>query len=120
MPTYDYRCKSCGHEFEEFQSITAKPLKKCPECKKMQLQRLIGTGAGIIFKGSGFYETDYRSDSYKKAAKAEKESTSEKKTEGGDASSKKESTGSNNGASSSSKSTSGEAKSTTKKDVGKS
>ncbi len=73
MPTYDYECGGCGHRFEEFQSITAKPLKKCPECGKKQLQRLIGTGAGILFKGSGFYETDYRSESYKKAAKAEKE-----------------------------------------------
>lgn len=69
MPTYEYQCKNCDHLFEEFQSITAKPLKKCPECKKMQLQRLIGGGAGLIFKGSGFYITDYRSDSYKAAAK---------------------------------------------------
>lgn len=68
MPTYDYRCNACEHQFEEFQSITAKPLRTCPECGKKQLERLIGTGAGIIFKGSGFYETDYRSDSYKKAA----------------------------------------------------
>lgn len=75
MPTYDYECATCGHQFEEFQSITARPLKKCPECGKMQLQRLIGTGAGIIFKGSGFYETDYRSDDYKKAAKADKEAS---------------------------------------------
>lgn len=71
MPTYDYRCSACGHEFEEFQSITAAPLKKCPACGKSKLQRLIGIGAGVIFKGSGFYETDYRSDSYKKSAKAE-------------------------------------------------
>ena len=69
MPTYEYQCKNCDHLFEEFQSITAKPLKKCPECKKMKLQRLIGGGAGLIFKGSGFYITDYRSDSYKAAAK---------------------------------------------------
>lgn len=73
MPTYDYRCSACDHEFEEFQSITAKPLRKCPACGKLQLKRLIGTGAGVIFKGSGFYETDYRSDSYKKAADAEKQ-----------------------------------------------
>lgn len=71
MPTYDYRCNACGHEFEEFQSITASPLRKCPDCGKSALRRLIGTGAGIIFKGSGFYETDYRSDSYKQAAKAD-------------------------------------------------
>lgn len=60
MPTYDYLCSKCGHKFEKFQSITAGTLKKCPECGKMSLQRLIGTGSGIIFKGSGFYETDYR------------------------------------------------------------
>jgi len=69
MPTYDYRCSACGHEFEEFQSITAPPLRKCPKCGKGKLVRLIGTGAGVIFKGSGFYETDYRSEGYKKAAK---------------------------------------------------
>ncbi len=67
MPTYDYRCEACGHEFEEFQSITAGALRKCPDCKKLKLKRLIGGGAGILFKGSGFYETDYRSESYKKA-----------------------------------------------------
>ncbi len=78
MPTYEYACDSCGHEFEEFQSITAKPLRKCPECKKPALRRLIGTGAGIIFKGSGFYQTDYRSDSYKKAAEKETGGTSAK------------------------------------------
>jgi putative FmdB family regulatory protein len=71
MPTYEYRCGGCGHEFEEFQSITAKPLKKCPACAESRLQRLIGTGAGILFKGEGFYQTDYRSESYKNAAKAE-------------------------------------------------
>ncbi len=73
MPTYEYECSACGHRFEKFQSITARPLKKCPECEEKTLQRLIGTGAGIIFKGSGFYQTDYRSDDYKKAAKAEKD-----------------------------------------------
>jgi putative FmdB family regulatory protein len=78
MPTYDYQCDACGHEFEEFQSITAAPLKKCPKCGKNKLVRLIGTGAGVIFKGSGFYETDYRSESYKKAAKAEIDSNSPK------------------------------------------
>ncbi len=72
MPTYDYACEKCGHTFEEFQSITAKSLRKCPACGKMALKRLIGAGAGIIFKGSGFYETDYRSDSYKSAATKEK------------------------------------------------
>jgi putative FmdB family regulatory protein len=77
MPTYEYACESCGHEFEEFQPITARPLKKCPQCGKMKLRRLIGTGGGVIFKGSGFYQTDYRSESYKKAAEAEKSARSD-------------------------------------------
>ncbi len=72
MPTYEYRCTACRHEFEEFQSMTAKPLRDCPACGKKSLQRLIGTGAALVFKGSGFYQTDYRSESYKKAAEAEK------------------------------------------------
>ena len=76
MPTYEYECTACKHRFDAFQSITARPLKKCPECGEKTLQRLIGSGAGIIFKGSGFYETDYRSEAYKKAAKAEKETAS--------------------------------------------
>lgn len=71
MPTYEYVCRSCGHEFEEFQSMSAATLKKCPACSKNMLERKIGVGAGIIFKGGGFYETDYRSDSYKKAAEAD-------------------------------------------------
>ncbi|MHC5035757.1 MAG: FmdB family zinc ribbon protein [Planctomycetota bacterium] len=71
MPTYDYECRKCGHQFEEFQNITAKPLKKCPICKKLSLERLIGAGAGVIFRGSGFYVTDYRSKEYKEKAKAE-------------------------------------------------
>ena len=71
MPTYEYQCNICGHKFEKFQSITADALCKCPDCGRMELKRLIGTGAGIIFKGSGFYETDYRSDGYKKAVKKE-------------------------------------------------
>jgi putative FmdB family regulatory protein len=79
MPTYDYLCENCSHEFEKFQSITAGPLRKCPKCGKMKLQRLIGSGAGVIFKGSGFYQTDYRSDSYKKARDAEKPKTKESK-----------------------------------------
>ena len=72
MPTYEYICEECGYEFEQFQSITAKPLRKCPKCGKRKLRRLIGTGSGVIFKGSGFYETDYRSQSYKEAEKKEK------------------------------------------------
>lgn len=71
MPTYDYECDACGHQFELFQSISADPEKKCPECKKLKLRRLIGTGAAVMFKGSGFYQTDYRSDSYKKSASAD-------------------------------------------------
>ena len=71
MPTYEYKCAACGHKFEKFQSITAAPIKACPACKKNKAQRLIGTGAGLIFKGSGFYITDYRSEKYKEAAKAD-------------------------------------------------
>ena len=71
MPTYDYHCDACGHEFELFQQMSESPQRKCPKCGKMKLQRLIGTGAGIIFKGGGFYETDYRSDNYKKSAEAD-------------------------------------------------
>lgn len=77
MPTYDYECSACGHTFEKFQSITAPAVRKCPKCGRRKVRRLIGTGAGVIFKGSGFYATDYRSDSYKKAAEKHK------KTEGG-------------------------------------
>jgi len=65
MPTYEYICEKCGFEFDRFQSITAGTLRKCPECKAFALRRKIGSGSGIIFKGSGFYETDYRSNSYK-------------------------------------------------------
>lgn len=80
MPTYEYRCDACSHEMEEFQSMSAKPLKKCPQCGKSKLKRLIGIGAGVIFKGSGFYETDYRSKGYSDAAKAEKESATKTET----------------------------------------
>lgn len=76
MPTYDYECDACSHRFELFQSISADPEKKCPECKKLKLRRLIGTGAAVMFKGSGFYQTDYRSDSYKKSASADSKTTS--------------------------------------------
>ncbi|MBX3364195.1 MAG: hypothetical protein KF866_05455 [Phycisphaeraceae bacterium] len=71
MPTYDYRCQACAHEFELFQSMKDAPKRKCPSCGRAALERLIGTGAAVLFKGSGFYETDYRSESYKKAAEAE-------------------------------------------------
>lgn len=71
MPTYDYVCDACNHRFEEIQSFSAEPLKICPSCGSDKLRRLFGTGAAILFKGAGFYETDYRSDSYKSAAKSD-------------------------------------------------
>ncbi|HEX8524936.1 MAG TPA: FmdB family zinc ribbon protein [Tepidisphaeraceae bacterium] len=86
MPTYEYRCEACGHEFEQFQSITAAPIKKCPKCAKNKVKRLISTGAGLIFKGSGFYITDYRDSSYSDKAKSESGAT------GGDAKSNGEAT----------------------------
>ncbi|TWU25524.1 FmdB family zinc ribbon protein [Bythopirellula polymerisocia] len=72
MPTYDYLCDGCGHEFELFQSISEPVKRKCPECKKSKLRRLFGTGAAVVFKGSGFYQTDYRSESYKSGAEKDK------------------------------------------------
>jgi len=72
MPTYEYRCDACKRQFEFFQSMKDRPKRKCPECGQMKLQRLIGAGAGIIFKGSGFYQTDYRSPDYKKKVEAER------------------------------------------------
>ncbi len=71
MPTYEYVCEGCGHQFEKFQSIKAEPARQCPECGKRKLRRLIGTGGGIIFKGSGFYCTDYRSANYNASAKSD-------------------------------------------------
>ncbi|MEW4486821.1 zinc ribbon domain-containing protein [Thalassoglobus sp. JC818] len=81
MPTYDYQCSSCDHTWEAFESIKAKPKRKCPECGRNTAKRMIGPGAGIIFKGSGFYQTDYRSDSYKKDAAADKKSKEPAKSE---------------------------------------
>lgn len=75
MPTYEYKCLDCGIQFERFQGITEDPIQECPECSG-QTKRLIGAGAGLIFKGSGFYITDYRSDGYKESAKKDKESSS--------------------------------------------
>ncbi len=75
MPTYDYQCDDCGHRFEKFQSIKARPVRKCPACGKNSVRRLIGAGSGVIFKGSGFYSTDYRSESYRKGAEKDKPST---------------------------------------------
>ncbi len=77
MPTYDYKCLDCEVQFEKFQGITAPPLEECPECAG-KLKRLIGAGAGLIFKGSGFYITDYRSEGYKESAQKDKKESSEK------------------------------------------
>jgi putative FmdB family regulatory protein len=82
MPTYDYVCRNCDHELEAFQSITARPKRKCPACGRSSLERRIGTGAAILFKGSGFYQTDYRSQSYAQGQKAE--SSADQKSEGGE------------------------------------
>ena len=76
MPTYDYECTECDHTFELFQSMSAKHIRKCPECGKLKVKRLIGAGSTIIFKGSGFYQTDYRSDEYKSRQKEEKTASS--------------------------------------------
>ncbi|MDR1611154.1 MAG: zinc ribbon domain-containing protein [Planctomycetota bacterium] len=76
MPTYEYECANCAHSFEEFQSMSDKPLRKCPQCGKNKLERLIGAGAGIIFKGSGFYETDYKRKSPPKPAEGKSDSGS--------------------------------------------
>src|SRR5437660_2686669 len=75
MPTYEYQCDACNHNFDEFQSMSEEPLKKCPKCGKRKLRRLFGGGAAILFKGSGFYQTDYRSESYKSAAKSDEAAT---------------------------------------------
>ncbi len=91
MPTYDYICKACSHEWELFQQMKAKPVRKCPDCGKLKAQRLIGTGAGILFKGSGFYQTDYRSSSYKKGAESDKKAKEESKTKAKEAKSSTES-----------------------------
>ncbi|HPF13573.1 MAG: zinc ribbon domain-containing protein [Planctomycetes bacterium] len=75
MPTYDYRCQACGHTFELFQSMSEAVKRKCPKCSANKLERLIGMGAGILFKGGGFYQTDYRSDAYKKSQAADKQAS---------------------------------------------
>lgn len=107
MPTYDYECDACGHTFELFQSISAPVKRKCPECQKNKLRRLFGTGAAIMFKGSGFYETDYRSESYKKGAEQAK-----KAKEGGSDGKKSDSKSSDKKATKSDSSTSSSASST--------
>jgi putative FmdB family regulatory protein len=83
LPTYDYRCKACGHALEIFHSISEAPRRKCPKCGKLALERQIGTGAGILFRGSGFYQTDYRSDSYRKDASSDKAETGSQAAEPG-------------------------------------
>ncbi len=93
MPTYDYECDACQHTFELFQGINDPVQTKVPECGKKKLRRLFGTGGAIVFKGSGFYQTDYRSDSYKKGASADKPASeskpSESKSSSSESSSKK-------------------------------
>lgn len=122
MPTYDYECKKCGHQFERMQSIKDDALKKCPkdECPegtgKGAVQRLIGAGGGLLFKGSGFYITDYRSDSYKKSAKADSSSGgksadssgSDSKNSGSKSSGSKSSGGTESGSTTSSSKSSGD------------
>lgn len=93
MPTYEYECAACGHEFEKFQSITAKPVRRCPRCGKLKVRRLIGAGAALIFKGSGFYATDYRSEEYKSKAKSEKSESTKSATDSKSSDSKKDSSG---------------------------
>ncbi len=92
MPTYDYECGACNHAFELFQSITAKHIKKCPECGKLKAKRLIGAGSTVIFKGSGFYQTDYRSEEYKSRQKADKSSASSEKKDKKDSKAEKQDT----------------------------
>lgn len=83
MPTYEYECRKCGHTFEKFQRISDAPAKRCPKCRGV-VRRVLGSGAGLLFKGSGFYITDYRSDGYKKSAKADASSSSGSAKAGGE------------------------------------
>lgn len=101
MPTYDYACSACQHHFETFQSMKDDPLSECPACGQPALKRLIGTGAGIIFKGSGFYETDYKPKT-DPASKADASSPAETKSPKADGSSEKKSENSSSKADSSS------------------
>lgn len=80
MPTYDYRCRACGHRFEAFQTMTEKPLEICPNCGKPEVERLISPGGGLLFKGSGFYITDYRKPSYKNDSKKDSGDSGASKT----------------------------------------
>jgi len=81
MPTYEYKCDACGNAFEKFQPMSAAPVKKCPKCGKNKVRRLISAGAGLIFKGSGFYITDYRDSGYSEKAKADSAAAGEKPAE---------------------------------------
>jgi len=72
MPTYEYECKKCGYRFEKFQKMTEPPVEVCPECKEKKVKRLISAGSGVIYKGPGFYTTEYRSEEYKRKANEEK------------------------------------------------
>ncbi len=87
MPTYEYECRKCGHTFEKFQRISEPPAKRCPLCRSA-VRRVLGGGAGLLFKGSGFYITDYRSDGYKKSAKADASSSSASAKPAGDSKAK--------------------------------
>ena len=76
MPTYEYECEKCGYKFERFQKMTDPPVKVCPECKSRKVKRLIGAGGGVIYKGPGFYTTEYRSEEYKRKEREEKQAAS--------------------------------------------
>lgn len=118
MPTYDYECDACGHKQEVFQNISDPLLEKCPKCKKKKFRRLFGAGGGVIFKGSGFYTTDYRGDSYTKAAAADKpsESTSSSSDSSSSKTDAKPAAKSESSSSSTSSSTSASSKPAKKKD----
>jgi len=116
MPTYDYECDACGHTFELFQSYSAPVEKKCPKCGKLKLRRLFGTGAAIVFKGSGFYQTDYRSDSYKKAAESDKPASESKSDSKSDSKSESKSDAKSSESKKSTDSSKTEKKKTPKKD----
>ena len=119
MPTYDYLCDACDHKFELFQSIKDEAERRCPKCRKLKLRRLFGTGAAIMFKGSGFYTTDYRSDSYKKGAKADS-SSGENKSSGDGKSSGESKSGGESKPTSESKSSESSSKNSSSESKGKS
>jgi putative FmdB family regulatory protein len=112
MPTYDYACDECGHQFELFQSISEKVKRKCPACGRLKLRRLFGAGAAVVFKGSGFYQTDYRSEGYKKAAAADSSSGTASSSSSSSTSTASKKTNDSKSSSHDSKSTSNDSKST--------